>query len=426
MVKVSVIIPVYGTEKWVGECLDSVLSQTLKEIEVICIDDASPDRCPEILDDYATRDSRVKVIHFPQNHLQGYGRNRGTETASGKYIYYLDSDDFIVPGTLKELYEAAEADDLDGIFFDSSVSYENEELGAEFSGYETGRNCVYEDRVYSGAELFEAFVENDDWNVYVQRQFWKKSFLQSSGAFFPEGVIHEDEFFSHAAILAAERVRYINKAYFVRRFREDSATTGKIPKRDFKGYFRSLCEMLRLAELRRDMGLETTMAEKNNILHLYELSLISYSEGSGIESPDGWVADETDLEVFNIFKYISRYDDYYAAKNAPIWRKIDGFDHIYVYGAGKLARAAIRRINLANHKVEKVIVKSKAGNPGSLMGIEVIALQDVDIPESTAIVAALSEKYHREVSEALKNKGAVYFLYAHAKLSGPFGLERVK
>ena len=79
MVKISVIIPVYNGAKYLSRCLDSVLAQTCRDWQVICIDDASPDRCPEMLDEYAARDARVRVLHLPENHQQGYGRNRGTE-----------------------------------------------------------------------------------------------------------------------------------------------------------------------------------------------------------------------------------------------------------------------------------------------------------------------------------------------------------
>ena len=108
MCKISILVPVYNVEKYLPACLDSVLSQSLKEIEVICIDDASPDRCGEILDAYAAKDSRVKVIHLPENHRQGYGRNRGLERASGTYCYFLDSDDTIVPEALEELADLAD------------------------------------------------------------------------------------------------------------------------------------------------------------------------------------------------------------------------------------------------------------------------------------------------------------------------------
>ena len=103
MSKVSVIIPVYKTEAYLPECLDSVLSQTLGDLEVICIDDCSPDRSGEILDAYARRDGRVQVIHLPENRRQGYGRNRGLERATGEYVYFLDSDDMIEPQALEAI-----------------------------------------------------------------------------------------------------------------------------------------------------------------------------------------------------------------------------------------------------------------------------------------------------------------------------------
>ena len=105
MIKVTVVIPVYNVEAYLPACLDSVLGQSLEEIEIICIDDASPDRCGAILDEYAEKDKRVKVIHLPENHKQGYGRNRGEEAARGKYIYFLDSDDMITGTALEEMYE---------------------------------------------------------------------------------------------------------------------------------------------------------------------------------------------------------------------------------------------------------------------------------------------------------------------------------
>ena len=119
MCNVSVIIPVYNVERYLPACLDSVLGQTLRDLEVICVDDCSPDRCGEILDRYPEFDDRVQVIHLQENRRQGFARNRGMERATGKYLYFLDSDDAIEPETLEELYELAERENLDAIFFDS-------------------------------------------------------------------------------------------------------------------------------------------------------------------------------------------------------------------------------------------------------------------------------------------------------------------
>lgn len=109
---VSVIVPVYNVESYLRRCLDSVLQQTLKDIEVVIVDDGSPDGSPTICDAYAELDARVKVIHKANAGL-GYARNTGIEHASGRYFCFLDSDDYLEQNALQRLYELAERNDLD-------------------------------------------------------------------------------------------------------------------------------------------------------------------------------------------------------------------------------------------------------------------------------------------------------------------------
>ena len=96
MPKVSVVVPIYGVEKYLRECVDSILAQTLKDIEVILVDDGSPDGCSAIVDEYAAKDPRVVAVHQPNG---GYGRavNNGIELAKGEYIGIVESDDWIEP-----------------------------------------------------------------------------------------------------------------------------------------------------------------------------------------------------------------------------------------------------------------------------------------------------------------------------------------
>lgn len=104
--KVSVIIPVYNVEPFLARCLDSVVGQTLREIEIICIDDGSPDRSIDILRRYAARDERIRVIS-QENRGLGGARNRGFDAARGEYVLFVDSDDWIDPAYCERLYEAA-------------------------------------------------------------------------------------------------------------------------------------------------------------------------------------------------------------------------------------------------------------------------------------------------------------------------------
>lgn len=104
--KVSVIIPVYNVEPFLVRCLDSVVGQTLRDIEIICVDDGSPDRSIDILNRYAAEDARIRVIS-QENRGLGGARNRGFDAATGEFVLYVDSDDWIDPAYCERLYEAA-------------------------------------------------------------------------------------------------------------------------------------------------------------------------------------------------------------------------------------------------------------------------------------------------------------------------------
>lgn len=104
--KVSIILPIYGVEKYLSRCMDSVLNQTLRDIEIIMVDDESPDSCPKMCDDFAAQDSRIKVVHKKNGGL-GYARNSGLDVATGEYVAFLDSDDFVELDAYEHLYNAA-------------------------------------------------------------------------------------------------------------------------------------------------------------------------------------------------------------------------------------------------------------------------------------------------------------------------------
>lgn len=104
--KVSIVVPIYKVEKYIDRCLDSLLNQTLKDIEIILVDDGSPDNCPKICDEYVQKDARVRVIH-KQNEGLGYARNSGMDVAAGEYIAFVDSDDFVDVKMFGTLYSEA-------------------------------------------------------------------------------------------------------------------------------------------------------------------------------------------------------------------------------------------------------------------------------------------------------------------------------
>lgn len=113
---VSVVLPIYNVEKYLDRCINSVVNQTYKDLEIILIDDGSPDGCPERCDDWAKKDKRIRVIHRNNAGL-GYARNTGIENASGEYICFFDSDDYIVRDTIEKAYSVAKKNNSDMVLF---------------------------------------------------------------------------------------------------------------------------------------------------------------------------------------------------------------------------------------------------------------------------------------------------------------------
>ena len=111
---ISVIVPIYKVQDYLKECIESIINQTYSDIEVILVDDGSPDRCPQMCDEWAKRDSRIRVVHKKNGGLSS-ARNAGLDVAKGEYISFVDSDDFICKDALENLYNRIKDDKSIGI-----------------------------------------------------------------------------------------------------------------------------------------------------------------------------------------------------------------------------------------------------------------------------------------------------------------------
>lgn len=142
---ISIIVPIYNVEKYLNRCIDSILCQTYTALEVILVDDGSPDNCPQMCEDWAKRDSRIKVIH-KENAGLGMARNSGIDAAAGKYICFFDSDDYIAPKTIEKAYLRAKADNTDLVLFGSCRVEPNGDITNSFAPC-TEKSAYYGDEV---------------------------------------------------------------------------------------------------------------------------------------------------------------------------------------------------------------------------------------------------------------------------------------
>ena len=244
---VSVIVPVYNTEPYLRECLDSICGQTLRNIEIICVNDGSTDGSLSILEEYAARDPRVRVFS-QENFGQGHARNVGLDLARGEYVYFMDSDDCLPFSALQKEYASAKAADLDVLLFEGESMYESKELEERFPVYKTLylRKGDYPG-VLSGQQAAVSLKKNRAAFVSPCCFISKREFLSQNELRFPEGYFYEDNVFFFALLKAAERVSVVHEKLFVRRVREGSTMTKPVGFRNFLGYAHVVAELEKLA-----------------------------------------------------------------------------------------------------------------------------------------------------------------------------------
>ena len=212
-VKISIIVPVYNVERYLPRCIDSILAQTFTDFELIIVDDGSPDNCPQICDDYAQKDNRIKVIHKENGGLSS-ARNAGLDIASGEYIGFVDSDDYIHPHMYEKLYKSLIENKSDMSICNAKIVGENGcTIISRNQALPIGSECL------TGKEvLCEKILKNEGWRWIVA---WPK--LYSKKLFddvrFPDGKIHEDEFIAHLIFSKCNKVSCIKEHlyYYVQR-----------------------------------------------------------------------------------------------------------------------------------------------------------------------------------------------------------------
>lgn len=223
---ISIVVPVYNVQPYLRECLDSVLAQTVPHLEIVCVDDGSTDGSAAILDEYAKKDDRIRVIRQPNGGLSA-ARNAGMDAATGTYLYFLDSDDALASNAMERLMSLAETNNLDQILFGTELVAEpgaatNDRL-ADMQRYYTAP-AELANRILPGPDLFSALVGANAFFASVPLRFFRRNAIPD-GLRFPVGLLHEDNYFSPLAMLAARTAVVIPDRFYRRRVRSGSIMT---------------------------------------------------------------------------------------------------------------------------------------------------------------------------------------------------------
>ena len=395
---ISIIIPVYNTEKYIRCCLESVIKQTYSNIEIICINDASTDKGWDIVQEFSLKDGRFKLINFSANYGLSKARNAGIQAASGKYVLFLDSDDSLSLEAVAELCEAAEKDNCEIVYYDIEYLYENPDLASMY--FLKGHIGEYDGRIMSGLEALDEFQHayNPPMLVAVLA-FTKREFLLENDLYFCEGIVHEDLLFIFQTFLKAKQIKFVGKPYYKYYRREGSITTAGCIEKKLYSYitiYHEACKTFLSQEIPikyyETAAIWLTKMCANILSVLKVMPYRNFNFANSIK------------EKYRIF-FLQQLRGGYCRELRE--DEIETLQNkiILLYGAGTVARATMRYFSAVGINKFQVVV-TKADDDEYLCGNKVVSIDDIHVDKETCIVCiAVSLGKQEDIVKRLQEMG---------------------
>ena len=394
----SIIIPIYNTHDFLDKAINSVIKQKFEHMEILCIDDGSTDNSAELLEDWKKRDLRIKLI-TQDNAGASAARNLGFQLAMGKYIMFLDSDDYLHDEAVREIYDAMEKGNLDICYFDSLAC--GEDL-AMINSYRGIRKKIY-DGVYRGKYLIQKFDKEDMHNVVPWGGAYRRSFLINNKLFFKEGIILEDNLFYLQTLMKANRVAVINKVLYFYYRRKDSV----MGKRNY------IKQYISMAIILEEMNV---FFRENNITFEEQLSISNFLTAAyrNIRNLSKMIV-ERNMECVLIDEVERKYDKgnmwflawllddtYFRIKNKNVILELHKYDNILIYGAGKVGKRVAEW--LSDNGIDNFrFVATEINDNSYCLGNKVEAIEKIAKEIKSGIVLiAVGPKYRDEILESVK------------------------
>lgn len=298
---ISVIIPVYNVEKYIEQCIKSIINQTYKKIEVILIDDGSIDKSGAICDEYAKIDKRIIVIHKENGGLSD-ARNKGIDIAKGEYITFVDSDDYVKENFIEDLYTAIINNNAK-LSICNIIMVDEDGNTIENLGFSS-------DKLVNGKEILKGICEYRNliegivaWNKMYSKDFFKENR-------YPKGKIHEDEFLTYKILYFANKVAITNRFLYYYRKNDNSITSKKfnVKRLDF---IEALEERLVFYNSYKEKYLYNKTFERIiNVIRIYYIKVKKY------------IADSKEIQKKLLKKYRKMFVEFIGIKDISFITKI--------------------------------------------------------------------------------------------------------
>lgn len=406
--KISIIITTYNIENYIVECIESVLNQSMKDIEVICIDDASTDHSLNILNQYADRDDRIRVYAQSESIGPSTARNIGYKEAKGEYIYQIDGDDFLVDGALERMYRCAAENQLDFLTFSAGAFADTKEIDIKVKN---SLNLYKRIGTYSGImkgmELFAECMRNGDFLGNLCCILLSKDFFDKYNMYLLDGLYAsaDNNFLFY---LNAQRVMCIKDVLYMRRFRENSIVTSKKTLIKFESI---------LVEYIYEFNLWNQYNFEDSIEEALEKYFAAFWKNV-LKTYDRVVDKAAPLRLLPKHKLAKFVYNYHINDGSLYWTKqtremideIRQYDRIIIYGAkdiGQDVKAILEKNGISNY----VFAVSDNKNETSLDGQKIYNIDELKyFKEKAIVIIAASKRHHESIRAHLQKTGFEHIL----------------
>lgn len=404
-IKISVVIPAFNVQSYIGECVESLIQQNVNDLEIICVDDCSTDGTWEILKQYEKKYEQVKIYRNEKNEGLAKTRNVGIEKAAGHYMLFVDSDDTLKSGAVDALIQHVQKYHADIILFDAECRFEMEEIKDQALEDYYHREVSY---AYStGRDILSRMIMNNELCDSACLMMVRANWLKETGILFEEGMIYEDCIFVTDCLLKDCTVFHTNMQYYVYRIRKGSIMRSRMRA---ENVYSRICCLKKIWKHLLEGDLTDTLEEA-----LVKWSGILYYSTKKIRSELSVVEEVRlhEMKLRPVEKMILQQAEKENNQECPkelydFVKEIHTYSKYQIYGAGRWAKRLISFLDSQGmfDKIETMLVSSLSNNPESVYGIPVSGISWIqNLDEDTIIIIAVRGDDQIQIKKLLAEKG---------------------